>query len=153
MSGLRQALDRGLAIALPALLGAAVLNVSWQVFSRYVLGAPGSGTDELARLLLVWIGLLGAAAAVGRGAHLAVDLWPARWAGRAAWLADASVLLFSVTVLVGGGGRLVWLAVALGQRTPALGLPMGLVYAVVPMAGFAMAGYALSSLAAAGARR
>jgi TRAP-type C4-dicarboxylate transport system permease small subunit len=146
LSRLRACLDRGFAVVLPLVLCAAVLNVTWQVVSRYALGAPSSGTDELARVLLVWIGMLGAAAAVGRGSHLAVDLLPARLETSLGWVAHAAVLGFSLAVLVAGGGRLVWLAFRLGQTTAALGLPMGLVYLAVPTAGLAMAAYALASL-------
>jgi len=37
-----------------------VLTVTWQVFSRYVLQAPSSLTEEIARFQLIWLGLLGA---------------------------------------------------------------------------------------------
>ena len=61
MKGMQDKLNRILEIVLVALLGIMVLNVSWQVFSRYVLANPSSFTDELARYLMIWLGVMGTA--------------------------------------------------------------------------------------------
>jgi TRAP-type C4-dicarboxylate transport system permease small subunit len=109
--GLEAVVHRVLGAGVAALMAAAVVNVSWQVASRFLLGSPSSFTDELARYLLVWIGLLGGAYAAGERRHIAVDLLPASLdarAGRAlALFTHAAVMLFALTVMVGGGARLV----------------------------------------------
>lgn len=51
-----------------------VICVVWQVFSRYVLSAPSTMTDEMARFSMIWVGLLGAAYGVGAQSHLSIDL-------------------------------------------------------------------------------
>ena len=43
------------------LLLAIVLITLWQVFSRYIMDAPVTWSDEVAQLLLVWATFLGAA--------------------------------------------------------------------------------------------
>jgi TRAP-type C4-dicarboxylate transport system permease small subunit len=48
---------------------------------------------------------------------------------------EAVVAVFALGVLVVGGARLVALSLELGQRSPALGLPLGWVYAVLPVSG------------------
>ena len=53
-----------------------VLDVLWGVFTRYVIGHQSSWTDELARFLLIWLGVLGSAYASGRDMHIAIDLLP-----------------------------------------------------------------------------
>lgn len=58
---MRKIIDRSLEYVLMALLSVLVIDVLWQVASRYVLTAPSSMTDELAGYLLIWVGLLGAA--------------------------------------------------------------------------------------------
>ena len=35
-------------------------------FSRYILANPSSFTDELARYLMIWVGVLGAAYVAGK---------------------------------------------------------------------------------------
>ncbi len=146
MKAVRRALDRGLGWLLAALMATAVLNVVWQVFSRYALGQPSTVTDELARTLLVWIGLVGAATAAGRQLHVAVDLLPRTLPAPLERALDAAVqlvvLAFALAVMVGGGAGLVSMSFELGQRSAALGLPMGAVYAAVPLAGVVVASFA-----------
>jgi TRAP-type C4-dicarboxylate transport system permease small subunit len=52
-----------------------VINVLWQVFSRYFTDNPSSFTDELARYLMMWLGILGAAYVGGRNEHVAIDFF------------------------------------------------------------------------------
>ncbi len=67
-------LNRVLEIFLVFLVSILVIDVLWQVFSRYLLSSPSSFTDELAGFLLIWVGVLGAAYVAGRQEHLAIDI-------------------------------------------------------------------------------
>ena len=58
---MRRMIDKGLEGLLVFLMAFLVVDVLWQVVSRYVLVSPSSVTDELAGYLLIWVGLLGAA--------------------------------------------------------------------------------------------
>ena len=58
---LRAHIDSILEKILVVIMSMMVINVLWQVFSRYVLANPSSFTDELARYLMIWVGVLGAA--------------------------------------------------------------------------------------------
>jgi len=145
-ASLRRTLDRLLATALSAIMAALVLAVLWQVFTRFVLRDAASWTEELARYLLVWLSLLGAAYAVGSRLHLAVDLLPGRLRGRARRrlerVINGGVLLVAVAILGIGGSRLVWVTLVLGQDSPALGIPLGWVYLALPLSGILIAVYA-----------
>lgn len=146
IAGIKAPVARALGGAVALLMAAAVVNVVWQVVSRFLLGAPSSFTDELARYLLVWIGLLGSAYAASSRSHIAVDLIP-RWIDRRfapilTGIANAAVISFALGVMAFGGARLVWLSFELGQRTAALGLPLGVVYLVIPITGLLMAFFA-----------
>ena len=83
MNETTKTLNSALGWVLVVIMGVSVLNVLWQVFTRFVLADPSSYTDELARFLLIWIGLLGAAYAAGNKMHLAIDLLPSKLEGRA----------------------------------------------------------------------
>ena len=147
METTRRLVDKSLGWALVFLMGAAVLNVLWQVFTRYVLASPSSFTEELARFLLIWIAFLGATLGVGKRLHLAIDLLPSSLEGRSRHLTavaiDGCVLCFAFFVLVLGGAHLVRLQWMLGQTSAALDLPMGYVYGVVPFSGVLISVYAL----------
>ncbi|MEM7788158.1 MAG: TRAP transporter small permease [Bacteroidota bacterium] len=151
--GLKGAVDRALAWACAALMGASVVNVTWQVVARFA-GIPSGFTDELARFLLIWLGLLGAAYAVGQRMHLAIDLLPRALDGRPKARAalgvvlQGAILLFALGVMVYGGGNLVRLVTLLGQRSAALGVSLGAVYSVLPLAGAVISFYAALAIAA-----
>lgn len=136
---LKSGLDVALGWALATMMGLAVLNVLWQVFTRFVLGNPSSFTDELARYLLIWVGLFGAAYATGKRAHLAIDLLRTSLTGRALhWHGIVMIVVvgvFALFVMVVGGARLVSLSFLLGQTSAALNVPLGIVYLAMPVSG------------------
>lgn len=135
----KAAVDWLLGWFLVVLMGVAVVNVLWQVFTRFVLNDPSAFTDELARYLLVWVGLFGAAYASGKRAHLAIDLLRTRLSGRAVHWHGIAVGVFvggfALAVMVVGGVRLVSLSFLLGQTSAALGVPLGVVYLALPASG------------------
>jgi TRAP-type C4-dicarboxylate transport system permease small subunit len=143
-------LDAVLKNVLVFLMAAMVAAVSWQVISRYVFSSPSSWTEEVARFLLIWIGVLGAAYAFRTGVHLGLDLLPKKLSGRSAELLKqftaAVVVLFAATVLVVGGGSLVSLTWELRQYSAVLGLPIAFVYSVIPAAGALICIYAIAAV-------
>jgi TRAP-type C4-dicarboxylate transport system permease small subunit len=147
-------LDRTLQWALILLMGSLVLAVSWQVVSRYLFASPSSWTEEVARFLLIWIGLLGAAFAFRRRAHIGLDLLPAKLTGARARQLErvtlAVIALFATAVLIVGGSSLVHLTWELRQTSAALGLPIAYVYSVIPLTGILIVLFAIAD--AAGAR-
>jgi len=142
-------LDVVLKNVLIVLMVALVASVSWQVISRYVFASPSSWTEEVARFLLIWIGVLGAAYAFRTGVHLGLDLLPKKLTGRSAETLKlftlVVVVLFSVTVLIIGGGKLVVLTWELRQYSAVLGLPIAFVYSVIPTAGVLICLYAIAA--------
>lgn len=151
MNAIRHGLDRVLGGTIWVLMAGMVINVLWQVFTRFVLRHPSSFTEELARYMMIWVGLLGSAYASGRKSHLALDLLTAHLHGprkRASELIiHAAVLVFALTVMVGGGGRLVWIQLSLGQQSAALQVKLGYVYLAVPLAGACIVFYSVQALA------
>lgn len=132
------------------LLGVMVLDVFWGVITRYLLESQSSWTDELARFLLVWLSILGAAYASGKKLHIAIDLLPQQLNPKQQNYLDIVihliVLLFAISVFLVGGIRYVYISFALGQTSPALQLPIGFVYMVLPISGFFILYYKLSEL-------
>jgi TRAP-type C4-dicarboxylate transport system permease small subunit len=145
MKTLRGAVDRLLGWVICGLMGLMVINVLWQVFTRFVLRDPSSFTEELARYMMIWVGLLGSAYASGRKSHLALDLLTSKLSGgrkRASEIfIHSCVLVFALAVMVGGGVRLVWIQLSLGQHSAALQVKLGYIYLVVPLAGVFIAFY------------
>ena len=146
-------INRVLEIALIVLTSVLVVDVLWQVFSRYVLSSPSSFTDELAGYLLIWVSLLGAAYVAGRQEHLAIDILVQRAKPerqRILKIIIESVILgFSSSVLVVGGSWLVYTRFYLGVKSAALQIPLGYVYIVLPISGLLIVYYSIRHLSQA----
>jgi len=116
------------------------LDVLWGVFTRYAMGNQASWTEEMARFLLIWIGILGAAWASGQRIHLAIDLLQPSLPPKKQRLLKRFIALlvasFALAVLVIGGSRLVYITHQLEQVSAALRMPMAAVYAVLPISGW-----------------
>lgn len=127
-----------------------VVNVLWQVFSRYITGNPSSFTDELARYLMIWVGLLGAVYAAGQGLHVAIDVLPMRASKKTQFLlsriVNVLVMLFAFFALMMGGLRLVYISYILGQTSAALKLPLAVLYMALPISGVLLIFYMAHNL-------
>jgi len=147
---MRNKIDKVIGGSLAFIMALMVLNVLWQVFSRYILGAPSIFTDELATFMLIWVGLLGAAYATGQGKHLAIDILPNKLEGKAKLrlniLIYLAVIAFAVLIMIVGGIRLVYLTLSLEQLSATLRVPLGYIYLALPLSGALITYYAISNL-------
>jgi TRAP-type C4-dicarboxylate transport system permease small subunit len=143
-------LDRMLKVLVASCMALMVVVVTWQVVSRYALGDPSQWSEEVARMLLIWVGLLGGVFAYRENAHLGIDLLHQKVGAtgkrRLEMITHISCGLFALSVLVIGGGSLVQLTWELKQTTAALGIPMAWVYAVLPLSGALIVFYSITSL-------
>lgn len=150
---LRKKIDKILGSTLTIIMGLMVINVLWQVFSRFVLSSPSSFTDELSRYLMIWVGILGAAYVSGRNMHVAIDVVPLKTGAntqkKLRILVFALVILFAFAAMVIGGSRLVYISFLLGQTSPALQIPLAFVYAVIPLSGVLIIYYKITDLLSA----
>ncbi|MDT0644644.1 TRAP transporter small permease [Zunongwangia sp. F363] len=147
---MKRSLDRILGGILVLLMAIMVVAVLWQVFSRYVMQSPSSITEELARYLLIWIGILGAAYAAGQQAHLSINLLEEKLNAvnrkRLRIGINILIIFFCITVLIVGGGNLVYVSYDLGQRSAALEIPLYIVYFVIPLSGVLIIIYKINEI-------
>ncbi len=137
---LKNLLVRLLEWVLILLTAGLVLDVIWQVATRYLLNHPSSWTDELATLLIIWVALLGASVAFIKEGHLGIDFLVQRLPPARQRFVQILVYLligfFAAVILVWGGIKLVELTLVTQQVSPALGVKMGYVYLALPISGF-----------------
>ncbi|MGY6523685.1 MAG: TRAP transporter small permease [Mongoliitalea sp.] len=142
---MKEKLDKVIAHALILLMGAMVINVTWQVLSRYLLQNPSSFTDELSRYMLIWLGMLGAAYVAGQNQHLAIDILPKKLQGiqqkRLLIFIAGAILLFALIVMIIGGTNLVFITFMLGQKSATLQIPLAYVYTIIPLSGLLVVVY------------
>ncbi|MEX2336384.1 MAG: TRAP transporter small permease [Fulvivirga sp.] len=147
---MKQKLDKILGNFLVLLMALIVVAVLWQIFARYIFNSPSSFTEEIARFLFIWIGIFGAAYASGQQYHLAVDLLAPKLNDsnriKLRIIINLLIIFFSLTVLVVGGGNLVYVNYELGQSSAALNLPLSYVYMVVPISGILVIVYKVNEI-------
>lgn len=150
MKGLISVLDNFLKIALLVIGTSMLIVVLWQVVGRYALQAPSSVTEELARFLLIWLGMLGAVYTFRNRMHVCIDVFVTTLEQgeriTAEVLAMLVSLVFAVVILIFGGFQLVELTRDLEQTSAALGIQMFQVYLVLPLSGILISIYAVNHI-------
>ncbi len=128
-----------LEIFVGAMMSALVVDVFVQVVLRYVTYQPLAWTEEIARLLFIWICLLGAAIGVKRGTHFTVtlllDAIPVPLASMCQFFLRIVEAGFYLTLTSSG---IIVTRVAHLQHSPSLEYPMSLSYVVIAISGALM---------------
>ncbi|MEZ4884015.1 MAG: TRAP transporter small permease [Chitinophagales bacterium] len=147
---MKSTINKNLGYLLIALMSIMTLDVLWGVFTRYAMGHQANWSEELARFLLIWIGVLGAAYASGQKMHLAIDLLSPQLnevnQRRLSILINILIIVFALFVMVVGGSRLIYITNVLGQLSPALQVPMSFIYSVIPLSGLLVIYYKITEL-------
>ncbi|OZM76898.1 TRAP transporter small permease [Pseudonocardia sp. MH-G8] len=123
-----------------AALAAITFVLLLQVAMRYVAQSPLVWVDEVTRILMVWLTFTGAALAYRTGSHIGINavvdsafVRSRPWVARAAALViEAVVLAGSLALLIGGTIMLIRTA---GHTTPALQLPIAVLFLPAPLSG------------------
>jgi len=142
-------------IMLIVIFGLLVIDVLSQVFSRYILNTSFAFTEELARFSLIWLSVLGAAYLSGKRQHLSMDFLYNKFSEkdkkRALIFIEICISLFALIVMVIGGFNLVYITLHLDQLSGTLRIPLGYIYAIMPVSGiliFLFSIYHLSKISA-----
>lgn len=134
-----QKVSRTMEIFLVALFILLFFDVLLQVFSRYFLNASFSFTEELARFSLIWLSILGAAYLNAKREHLSMDFLYRKLSHenkkKLSILIEVFILLFALAVMVVGGLNLVYITLHLEQLSGTLRIPLGYIYAILPISG------------------
>ena len=127
-----------------------VIDVLWQVIARYFIGQTSAFTEEFARFALIWLAMLSAAYLSGTREHLAIDFLVSKLPPdkqiRRRTVIEVIMLVFVLVVMVAGGINLVYITLKLEQTSSAMGVPLGLVYSIVPISGLIMVFYSIFHL-------
>lgn len=130
------AIEALLFVHVVALLALIVL----QVFTRYVLQAGVTWTEEVARMILVWTVMLGAAVAMDRNEHYVITIFSAKFGGTLRlWVLVATNvfgLLFLVALVHYGS---LYMAANMKTSYVATGVSRGWVYLALPVGSAIMA--------------
>lgn len=130
-------MNNGIKYFLNAVLVVLVIAVFLQVVFRFILNQPLAWTEEMARYCLIWITFLGAAFAMSTRAHIGMEFFVNLFALPVRKIlyviATIASLVFFLLMVVEGYDLA---ARSMSQLSPVLRIPMGAIYAVIPLSGF-----------------
>ena len=107
-----------------------------QVVFRFVLHAALPWSEEASRYLLVWTSFIGGAYGVRLGAHIGVEAFTLLLPKKAQKVLNLFVLVVSTVVccvILKYGIDIVSTQLSKGQLSPAMRIPMGYMYAAIPV--------------------
>ena len=110
---------------------------TYQILTRYLFNSPSTVSEELLTYSFTWLALIAAALVFGKREHMRMGFLADKLSGsslRAVCIfSELLVILFAALVMVYGGVSITRLTTT--QITAPLGIPMSMVYVIVPICG------------------
>ncbi|MFC3041822.1 TRAP transporter small permease [Virgibacillus xinjiangensis] len=136
MDRILHVINRATEIITMSLLLAMVALVFLQVCTRLLLDSSFSWTDELARYMFIWVVFLGGGIAFQHGTHISIEAMKEKLPFHLQRVLQVFVtvvcILFFILLITTG---IQLMNSSMSQTSPALSLPMGLMYSVIPVSG------------------
>lgn len=130
----KRSLDLVVDMAVRILLALLALTVFVAVVTRYLFNFPLAWSEEVSRYSFIWLSFLGAEVCLRARAHLGVDLLvKALPTSLQHFLETGGRLLMGVMIVVLLIAGIKITPVTYEQQSPALGIPMSVVYLAVPV--------------------
>jgi len=111
-----------------------------QVVTRYIFNYTFHWSEEAARFLFVWTVFMGSALIIGDKGHMAVNILSDKLKDKKAGIFLNVFLqlcsLAFILILIVQGSKMV--KIMMFQTSPALHMPMGYVYLIIPVSGVLM---------------
>lgn len=136
MAKLMGFLNKSTEVLTMSLMFAMVLVVFFQIISRAFFGTSFSWTTELARYMMIWVVFLGGGIAFQHAAHISIEALVDKlsnfWKKAVQAFVTIACIAFFVILIVTG---IEFSSNSMTQTSPALQIPMGLVYLAIPISG------------------
>ncbi|WP_428945329.1 TRAP transporter small permease [Pantoea sp. FN060301] len=147
LSGIKTVLDKVVSWMCIAIVAAMTLLVTYQVASRYLFNSPSAISEVLARYLFIWLVLIGGAYVFGQREHMAIsflrDKMPHALRTVLEIAGELATTAFALLVLTLGG--YIGMTRQMGQLDSALQIPIGVIYAAIPLSGVLIVFYCISN--------
>ncbi len=146
---IRRVVDLVLSSACAVIFAAMVVIGSYQIITRFIFKSPSTVSEELLTYSFTWMALLASAYVFGKRDHMRMGFM-ADQAGPGGQkvlsiISEVLIMLLAASVMIYGGVTIMDLTMT--QSTASLGIPMGVVYTIIPISGVLIVFYAVLNLA------
>ncbi len=148
LNKIRKAIDVTLSSACALIFAAMVIIGTYQIVTRFIFKSPSTVSEELLTYSFTWMALLSSAYVFGKRDHMRMGFMADK-AGPGGQkilsiIGELLVLLLASSVMVYGGVTITKLTMT--QSTASLGIPMGVVYTIIPISGLLIVFYAVLNI-------
>lgn len=137
LTALRKGMNTVLGYATAIIFALMVCIGTYQIVTRYFFNSPSTVSEELLTYLFTWLSLLAAAYVFGKRDHMRMGFLADKVTGTARKVLETAIELL-VMLMVGGimiyGGFSI-MQLTMTQKTASLGIPMGVIYTILPISG------------------
>lgn len=145
---IRQVIDVTLSSLCVIIFALMVIIGTYQITTRYFFNKPSTVSEELLTYSFTWMALLASVLVFGKRDHMRMGFLADKLTGTPRKILEIViellVMLLAGSVLVYGGATIMQLTMT--QVTASLGIPMGIVYTVVPLSGVIIVFYSILNI-------
>ena len=149
LHSIRKGIDMILSAVCVFIFAVMVVVGTYQIVSRYFFNSPSTVSEELLTYSFTWMALLASAYVFGKRDHMRMGFIADKLTGTPRKILEivieCLVMILAASVMVYGGFTIMQLTMT--QVTASLGIPMGVVYAVVPLSGIRIVFYSILNIA------
>lgn len=146
---IRKIIDIILSTACAIIFGIMVIVGTYQIVTRYFFNSPSTVSEELLTYSFTWMALLASAYVFGKRDHMRMGFIADKLTGSSRKsleiVIECLVMLLAAAVMVYGGFNIMQLTMT--QKTASLGIPMGVIYTVLPLSGILIVFYSILNIA------
>ena len=145
---IRKGINLVLSFASALIFAAMVIIGTYQIVTRFVFNSPSTVSEELLTYSFTWMALLATAYVFGKRDHMRMGFLADKFSDKAqkalSIAAEVLIMLLAGAVMVYGGVTIVQLTMT--QTTASLGIPMGVVYIILPVSGILIVFYSILNI-------
>ena len=145
---IRKGINLVLSFASALIFAALVIIGTYQIVTRFVFNSPSTVSEELLTYSFTWMALLATAYVFGKRDHMRMGFLADKFSDKAqkalSIAAEVLIMLLAGAVMVYGGVTIVQLTMT--QSTASLGIPMGVVYIILPVSGILIVFYSILNI-------
>lgn len=145
---IRKWIDLVLSSACAVIFAAMVVIGTYQILTRFIFRRPSTVSEELLTYSFTWMALLASAYVFGKRDHMRMG-FAADKLGKAGQkvlniISEILIVILAGSVMIYGGVTIMDLTMT--QSTASLGIPMGVVYTIIPLSGVLIVVYSILNL-------
>lgn len=148
LTSIRKGIDTVLSYACGIVFAFMVCVGTYQIVTRYFFNSPSTVSEELLTYSFTWMALLAAAYVFGKRDHMRMGFLADKIEGTPRKVLEIVIELLVMAmvgcIMIFGGVSIMKLTMT--QSTASLGIPMGIVYAILPISGILIFVYGILNI-------